>query len=267
MNLTRTLIAAASVLCIASPALAAVASQVMEGHDSAAYPHYYDWPNHVGLEGDWAPGYWKGECPQEDWQGNDGDFNLFAISGISGDYGNHMLIHGLQCASPGSFEVFDNYSLPPYGGQPVTIPISGTWTNYDVGGAFPNGDWDPYYPKATCGADMFVGGVAQNASGVAWIQCYAASPNNLWKRADKYCYSEIFGVNMPQPYDPRIPNQFNNRDSPRGLGDWDTNYQKGSCAGGGAVAGISHNRTDTGDFWAGGIHAILCCPVTPWYGS
>lgn len=245
MKSLMTVIGVTAVLSVSALAMAA-SVQKIEGRDSPAYPHFNG-------EADWASGWLKGECPMFQYQGEDGQYFLSgAFTGLSGNYYDRMAVHGLKCDGGPNVGFFDPGSLPPL--APTT------WTNGDVGPWM--GDWDPYYPKANCPGNSWVGGIAwHSAYGTSQIQCYRSS--ETYHREDSACYARIFGVNMPAPWDGGPYPGSNNGDAPRlpASGDWDVGYQKGTCELGGAVAGVSHNRLDVDPQYGGGIHGILCCPI------
>jgi len=243
-------IASVLLLCGAANA-SATPDQVMEGRNSAAYPHWAG-------EQDWGLYGYKGECPAIkiiDFAGL--PYVTGAMVALSADPNRRMAAHGILC-DVGYNEYFDTTSYAGYGSCGANC--ARTWYDYSLGSLsgfpFTNGDWDPYYQKGTCPPNQFVAGISQeayNTNGVDKIVCLPTAAG--YRRFDAGCYVRKFGIDV---------NGYNNGDSPpnqSGGADWDYKFYKGRCdLPGTAIAGISHNpyydKTN-----GGGVHAILCCPL------
>jgi hypothetical protein len=125
------------------------------------------WGQNYGFEwtpvGDWSPGSYKGECPQN-----------YPVVGLS-KYTTPPHSHAVRCAT-----------------QPVAAS-SGCYirTMYasENRGFSGSGDWDPGYYKTECGWNEYVAGVSQSTSGVpTGILCCASA-----SVAHNNCTTEVLG--------------------------------------------------------------------------
>ncbi len=231
--------------------------QTMENDTSAGWYFnsvlYVQYIDYLPRTQDWDMDRFKGECPRTDFVSpksgpyNGQAFTNGAIRGLSGDYYEHMMIHGLNCVDQG-YPYFDAASFDPLPSVVLTFSTAGSGGPLPITVQYPQGwDWDPNYEKTTCPPNTFVSGVAQNTdgSGIDAVQC--ANVAQHLARNDNTCSVVTMGVDY---------NGYNHGSD--GNADWDVGYQKGSCNGG-AIAGISRNVPEWDPNDGGGLHAILCC--------
>jgi hypothetical protein len=158
--------------------------------------------------GDWASGYYKGQCP-----------NGHAVIGDS-CYRNAIQSHAVVCGQQ---------TLATFNGGPTG---SGCYarniTNGDNRGYNDNGwDWQVNYIKDECGVNEFVEGLSQGKNG--YIHGVLCCPGNVTHQS---CESQIFYSSNSLAY---------------GSGpDTDPGYNKGICPNGQYVAGVSQNIPDGG---------------------
>jgi len=150
-------------------------------------------------DGDWSPGFWKGECALNQ-----------LLTGISRSFSSQPSpgrMHRMLCTGP------LNGNMNPTN----TLTIGSSDTRADTS----TGDWDSGYVKVECAYNETMSGISQGSTGVLMnARCdstgfYASS-----------CHTVQF------------PSGGDNRYSSNG-GDWDVTYQKNQCGNTEYVKGIS----------------------------